>query len=333
MKINNETKIGIIAVAALILLFFGFSYLKGRNIFHKENKLYAVYRDVMGLKVSNPVVINGLQVGHITNIDGGRDMRKLLVTLALTRDVNIPDNSIAIINPNLLSSPTIEIQLGNSNTFKRNGDTLMTGTGVGAIDEALRVLNPVLYEVRKSVASLDSVFKVISTTFDNDTKVHIRSMLKNLDVVSQSFTVSAKSLETMMDPHTGSIGQSMTNINSFTRNLSDNGQNMDTIVSNMKTISDHLTKLNLEQTLNELNTSLNNLKGVTESLNSKDGSLGMLVNDKGLYQNLESTTRKLNTLLDDMRVHPRRYLNISVFGKKDKGNFLIEPLPNDPAKQ
>lgn len=332
MKINNETKIGIIAVVALVLLFLGFSYMKGKNIFRVENKMYAKYDDVIGLKVSNPVVINGLQVGHVANIDGGKDMRELLVTITFTRDVNIPDNSVASINPNLLGSPTIDIRLGDSHVYKKNGDTLMTSAGAGAIDEALKVLNPVLYEVRKSVASLDSVFTVISTTFDSDTKAHVRGLIKNLDDVSKSFTVTSKSLETMMDPNTGSIGQSLAHINSFTGTLANNGQNMDTIVSNMKTISGELTGLDVKHTLDELNVSLTNLKAVTESLNSKDGSLGMLVSDKGLYENLQSTTQKLNTLLDDMRVHPRRYLNISVFGKKDKGNYLTEPLPHDSTK-
>lgn len=329
MKINNETKIGIIAVVALALLFFGFSYLKGKNVFRPENRMFAIYTDVMGLKISNPVVINGLQVGHIAAIDGGRDMRRLLVTISFTREVNIPENSVATINPTLLGSPSVEIQLGNSDIYKKNGDTLITTAGVGAIDEALRVFNPVLYEVRKSVASLDSVFMAISTTFDADTKAHIRSVIKNLNQISESFTITAKSLETMMDPNSGSIGQSLNNINSFTGALSSNNRNLDTIVTNLKTVSHELAGVELKETMDDLNKTLNNLKEITASLNSREGSLGMLVSDKGLYQNLEATTRKLNTLIDDMRVHPRRYLNISVFGKKDRGNYLKGPLPND----
>lgn len=332
MKINNETKIGIIAVASLALLFLGFSYLKGKNVFRVENKMFAKYSDVLGLKISNPVVINGLQVGHVANIDGGKDMRELLVTLTFTKEVNIPDNSVASINPNLLGSPTVEIKLGDAGVYKHNGDTLETSAGGGAIDEALRILNPVLYEVRKSVASLDSVFTVISTTFDSDTKSHIRGMIKNLDDVSASFTVTSKSLETMMDPHSGAIGQSLSNVNSFTSTMAGNGHNLDTIMSNMKTISSDFAALDLKQTVDQLNVSLTNLKDITESLNNKEGSLGMLVSDKGLYENLELTTQKLNTLLDDMRVHPRRYLNISVFGKKDKGDYLREPLSDDSAR-
>lgn len=329
MKISNEAKIGIIAIAALIVLFLGFSFLKGKNIFHKETKMYAVYNDVLGLKQSNPVVINGLQVGKISNIDGGKDMKQLLVTVTFGKDVNIPINSIAIINPNLLGSPTLEIQLGNSTTYKSNGDTLLTTASSGAFDEALKVLNPVLYEVRNAVKSLDSVLQIVGTTFDPQTKNNIKDIIANLSLVTLSFTTTAKSLEVMMDPEKGALAQSLRNVNQFTANLNGNNAKLDSIMQNVNIATRNIAAVNVQQTMDSLDVAVNNLKNVSEKFNNKDGSLGLLLNDKSLYNNLEATSNKLNILVDDIRVHPKRYVNISVFGKKDKGNYLTAPMVDD----
>lgn len=173
MKISNETKIGVMAIIGIAILIIGFNFLKGKGLFKKENHIYAVYQDVQGLVKSNPVVINGLQVGRIENLDGGKDMRKIVVTVSLNKDVNIPNNSLAVINPNLLGSPTLEIQLGTSNTYMKNGDTLLTTLSGGAFDEAMKLINPVLYEVRNAVKSLDSVLTTITGVFDTRAKSNI----------------------------------------------------------------------------------------------------------------------------------------------------------------
>lgn len=333
MKLSNETKIGLIATVALILLFLGFSYLKGKNIFHHEKKMYAVYKDVVGLKKSNPVVINGLQVGSISDIDGGIDMRDLLVTVTFSKDVNIPDNSIAVITPNLLGSTSLEIRLGDSDVFKNDGDTLNTSSTVGAIDEALKVLNPVLFEVRNAVNSLDSVLRIVSTTFDDATRNHIQEMIENVNVITHSFVTSARSLESVMNPDSGALGKSFNNINVFTDNLNKHNQNLDTILTNVKVMSNQFGAADFKSTIDSLGIAVNNFSEVAKSINSKNGSVGMLLHDKKLYENLEATTTKLNTLIDDIRVHPRRYVNISVFGKKDKKEYLLEPLRTDSTVQ
>lgn len=329
MKISNETKIGILAIAAIVLLFLGFSFLRGKSMFHKETKMYAVYRDVLGLKKSNPVVINGLQVGQISDISGGKDMRRLVVTVTFSEDVNIPDNSVAVINPNLLGSPTLEIQLGTASNYKQSGDTLLTMASTGAIDEALKVLNPVLYEVRNAVQSLDSVLHIVSTTFDPTTKNNIKDIIKNLDLVTESFSVSARSLEVMMDPQKGALSQSLHNVNAFTANLRENNEKVDNILSNFNTTSSKLAGIDLTRTVDSLNDAIYSLQNVAARMNSNEGSLGRLLNDQTLYQNLESTTHKLNTLIDDVRVHPKRYVSFSVFGRKSKANYLTAPLIDD----
>ncbi len=332
MKINNETKIGVMAVVGVAMLIIGFKFLKGRGVFNKEKHIYAIYADVQGLKQSNPVVINGLQIGRIANLDGGKDMKRILVTVSLTKDVNIPTNSLAVINPNLLGSPTMEIQLGDANTYLKNGDTLLTTLSSGAFDEAMKIINPVLYEVRNAVKSLDSVLTTITTVFDVRTKANIQSILANVNAATASFVVTSQSLQKLVDVQNGALAQSLENMKTFTSNLNDNNNQLDSIMKNTQTFSAKLSQLDLKRTLDTLQVAINNFKAGAEKINSKEGSLGLLLNDKTLYNNLESTSDKLNILLDDIRVHPKRYVNFSVFGKKDKGNYLKAPLIDDTLK-
>ena len=332
MKINNETKIGILALVGIALLVIGFNFLKGTSLFKKETQIYAKYQDVQGLVRSNPVMINGMQIGRIANLDGGKDMKAITVTVSLTKDVNIPSNSLAVINPNLLGSPTMEIQLGDAHTYLKSGDTLLTTLSGGAFDEAMKLINPVLYEVRNAVKSLDSVLTTITGVFDTHTKNSIKSMLDNLNLATASFVVTSESLKTIMDTQNGALAKSLNNVNSFTANLNSNNNTLDSILDNTKKFSKNLSSIDLTKTLDTLNVAISNFKQSSEKINSKDGSMGLLLNDKTLYTNLEATTNKINILLDDIRVHPRRYVNFSVFGKKDKGNYITAPLEDDTLK-
>jgi phospholipid/cholesterol/gamma-HCH transport system substrate-binding protein len=234
MKITNETKIGVLAIVGVVLLVVGFNFLKGKNLFKKNEYIYAVYQDVQGLKKSNPVVINGLQIGRIENIDGGKDMKRIVVTVNLFKDVNIPSNSLAVINPNLLGSPTLEIQLGNTTKYMQSGDTLLTTLSGGAFDEALKLINPVLYEVRNAVKSLDSVLHVVTGVFDPTTKNNIREIVANLNTTTASFAISAASLQQMMNAQNGALAKSLENVNTFTANLNTNNQKLNDILSNTK---------------------------------------------------------------------------------------------------
>lgn len=332
MKISSETKIGVLAVVAIALLVIGFNFLKGKNLFKKNENIYAVYTDVQGLAKSNPVVINGLQIGRIANLDGGKDMKRILVTVSLFKEVNIPSNSLAVINPNLLGSPTLEIQLGNATTYLKSGDTLLTTLSGGAFDEALKIINPVLYEVRNAVKSLDSVLHIVTGVFDPTTKNNIKDIVANLNTTTASFAISANSLQKMMDIQNGALSKSLENVNIFTTNLNGNNQRLNDILANAQKASAKLAAINVQNTLDTLNVAVNNFKKGSEKMNGKEGSLGLLLNDKTLYNNLEATANKLNILLDDIRVHPRRYVNVSIFSKKDKGNYITAPLIDDTLK-
>ena len=332
MKISNETKTGVLAIVGIGLLIYGFNFLKGKNIFAKERHIYAVFEEVADLAESNPVKINGLQIGTISKIDGGKDMRRIVVTVRLTHDVNIPDNSVAMLKPNPLGATALNIKLGTTPTFLKPGDTLLTALSGGAFDEALKMLNPVLYEVRNAVKSLDSVLHIIGTTFDPATKNNIKGVLENLNATTASFTLSAQSLQTILNPQTGVLAKSLANVETFTRNLNSNNDKINSLMANADKASSTFAKLDPQKVLTQLDNTIKDLQTGIAKLNSNKGSLGLLMNDTKMYDNLTSSTKSLNILLDDIRVHPKRYISISVFGKKDKGDYLANPITTDTTK-
>lgn len=327
MKISNETKIGVLAVVAIAIMILGFNFLKGKNLFEKNDKIYAVFPKVTGLTTSNPVMINGLQVGMVYKIDNiSKNITDgILVTINLARDVNIPKNSVASISADLLGGATVNIDLGNSTDYVQNGDTLGSRMKAGLLDEVTASLNPALKNLDGTLQSLDSLIQVVGTYFDPATKNNFQKIFANLSAASAS-------VNTLVSSHNSSLNKTLDNVSRITGNLDSNKQTINATLGNLQATSQHLADLKLEETIKSLNTTMASLNGVIAKANSKDGSIGLLLNDKKLYNNLESTTRSLNTLLDDLRVHPKRYVNVSVFGKKDKSTPLSAPLSADSTQ-
>jgi phospholipid/cholesterol/gamma-HCH transport system substrate-binding protein len=324
MKISNETKIGILAVAAIAILILGFNFLKGKNLFEKNDKIYAIFPKVTGLLGSNPVLVNGLQVGIVSDIhERSRNLSDgIVVTINLARDVDIPKNSVAVISSELLGTASLVIEPGSDLDFLKDGDTLHSRIKGGLIDEVTASLNPALKALNGTLESLDSLIQVAGTYFDPNTKNNFHKIFANLSAASNS-------INGLIASQNSSLNKTLANMSRVTGNLDSNKSKINNTLSNLETTSAKLADLKLEQTISSLNQTVAGLNGVLNKANSKEGSLGLLLNDKKLYTNLENTSRSLNTLLDDLRVHPKRYVNISVFGKKEKGGALMAPLNQD----
>jgi len=328
MTISNETKVGSLTAIAIVLLILGFNFLKGKSIGGDSHRYQAVFTDVQGLAKGNPVVISGKETGNILDIDGGKEMKQLKVSINMKDEVNIPDDSYAIITKSLLGAVQLEIKLGNSKTFKKDGDNIQTMASTDMIGDAMKKLDPVLYEVTKAVRSLDSVLHTVNSVVDPNTKHNIRSTMENLNKTTASLAVSSASLQSMLNAQTGSIAKTVDNLNSFTGALKNNNEKFTQTMTNVETATGKLAKLDLETTMTNLNSSITDLKSIMAKANSDKGTLGLLMNDTKLYNNLNATSNKLNLLLDDLRLHPKRYVNVSVFGRKDKTGPLTVPLPD-----
>jgi phospholipid/cholesterol/gamma-HCH transport system substrate-binding protein len=324
MKVSNETKVGALTAISITLLILGFNFLKGKNLFSKANtEIYAVFQKVDGLNISNPVNINGLQIGKIYEMhEKSRHMDGIIVTINLLKDIDIPNNSFATVSSDLLGAASINITLGDSKAYMQNGDTLLTQNSSGLIEGIKASLNPALNSVNGAVQSLDSLLKVVGTYFDPATKVNFHTIVANL-------TKSSAELQKLLDAQNSTLAKSLNNVNLITGNLAKNNEKITQTFDNLEKATGKFANMKIDETLSSLQSTLTEFKGVLAKANSKDGSIGLLLNDPKLYRNLESTTYKLNILLDDFRTHPKRYVNVSVFGKKDKGQPLTAPLQDD----
>lgn len=328
MTISNETKVGSLTAIAIVLLILGFNFLKGKSLTAKNTRYYASFTDILGLTKGSPVSINGKEVGSIYDIDGGKEMRLIKVTVNMKDDVNVPDDSYCIISKSFLGAVEMNIKLGNSKTFKKDGDTLQTLAAGDLIGDAMKKLDPVLYQVTNAVKSLDTLLGSVNSVFDANTKNNLRATMQNLNTATASLAVSTASLQGMLNAQTGSVAKTVDNLNSFTGALKNNNDKLTQTMANMETATGKFAKLDMEGTLLQLNGTITELKTMLTKANSNSGSLGLLMNDPRLYNNLNATSNKLNLLLDDVRMHPKRYINVSVFGKKDKSQPLMVPLPD-----
>jgi phospholipid/cholesterol/gamma-HCH transport system substrate-binding protein len=216
--------------------------------------------------------------------------------------------------------------MGDSKDFVKNGDTILTMNKPGILDDVKSSLNPTLAIVNGTVKSLDSLLEVIGTYFDPYTKNNFHTIVANL-------TKSSAEMQKLLNSQTGALAQSLNNVNQFTGNLAKNNEKVTQTLDHVEKATSKLANAKIDETLASLQSTMNELKGVVSKANSKDGSLGLLLNDPKLYRNLESTTYKLNILLDDFRTNPKRYVNVSVFGKKDKSQPLTSPLKDDSTSQ
>ena len=328
MKISNETKIGALTAIAIVLLVLGFNFLKGKTFFSKSHTIYAKYKDVQGLAASNPVVINGLQVGSVYSITTDKNMREILVNMNMTKDVNIPTNSIARIKPSLLGITSVEITLGDATTFVARDGYIATEATAGIFNDVLSKVDPVLYQVTKAVASIDSLLSSVTKILDPTAKNNIAGVLANLNTTTANLTGASASLTQLLNTQTGALAGTLNNLNSFTSNLDKNNGKINTVLENLDKTASNLSQLDIQKTLNTLNSAVVDLKSAIGKLNSTDGTAGLLLNDNKLYNNLTATANKLNLLIDDLKTNPKRYVSLSIFGKKNKSGGLTVPLPD-----
>lgn len=330
MKLSNETKVGLLAIAAIVVLVLGFNFLKGQNVFAKPPVLYAVFSNVGSLDKSNQVKINGLPVGTVYSIkQADKEVNNIIVEIHLTRDIEIPKNSVAFIDAGLLNSSFVNIEKGNQHIYLESGDTISTRLDQGLLGSIQSQVAPTLAKIDQTLDSLKYTIGKINSVFDPNTKNNLQDVIAHLAAASGN-------LEQLLNAQTGVLAQSLANINSVTANLAKNNDAVSGSIRNIEVTTSKLANANIEGTISALQSAIGELKNTIAGFNSKKGSLGLLMNDRELYDKLNRMTDRLNSAalsaeitLDDLREHPKRYVNFSVFGSKTKGQPLTSPAVKD----
>ncbi len=320
MKLNRETKIGLVVVVAIVLVYIGVNFLKGIYVFNKPVMYYGIYEKVNGLQASNPVVLNGFKIGQVRSvelIDGGRG--GLIVSMTIYEDVAIPkDSKAALKSADLLGSMQIDIRLGKSSIMAQSGDTLTPTIEGDLVEEVNAQLRPIKVKAEGLISSVDSVIRVMEAILNADSQQNLIESFQGINNAIASLERTAFRVDTLVKEEKSRISSILQNIDNLTKTLSDNSENLSSILTNFNTISDQLAKAEIANTINSANEALSELKTAIEKINSGDGSLGMLLNNDSLYNNLNMASNNLDLLLEDMRINPNRYVQVSLFGKKNK---------------
>jgi phospholipid/cholesterol/gamma-HCH transport system substrate-binding protein len=251
-----------------------------------------------------------------------------LVQLRINKKIDIPQNSVARITSDLLGSKAVQIDFGNATTYLQDGDTIYAAVD-GSITDALKEqLNPLVKKLEGTLSSVDSVLLTVSSVFDPAAKANLRSAIAHLNSTMGNFTQTSASLNKMLDPQHGNVQATFDNLEALTANLKNNNDKINAILNNAEKTTAALANGQLDKTLLELQQMATRLNETIAKMNSTDGSIGLMLNDKKVYNNLQSSLNSLNKLLEDLRVNPKRYVHFSLFGKKTK----VQPIPSDTAK-
>jgi len=293
----------------------GFSYLKSTPIFDNSKTFFAVYPNVGGLQSGTTVSINGFSVGKVNDIRFLDEKGNLLVTFTVGNDFKFSKNStVELYDTGIIGGKGLQIKPIFDGAPAQSGDTLKTETRPGITDLAQQKLNPLVRKVESAISGADSVLVNVNSVLDENTKKELKEVIGGLNTLINSLNGSAATLNTVLAGNEEKLNTSF--------------ENFEKLTANFAKLSDSLNSAGLGRTLESLESTMASLDQVTSKIENGDGSLGLLMNDKELYTNLNNASRELDLLLQDFRLNPKRYVNVSVFGKKQKEYELPE---DDPA--
>ena len=315
MKISKETKIGIIFVVAAGLLFWGYNFLKGKDVFIKERIFYAKYYDVSGLGKADPVFINGLRAGLVRSLyfENNKSGR-IIVELQITEDFPLGKNTVAkIISTDLMGTKAISLALGDSPDLLVNGDTLNSVIESTLQEQMEKMLGPLKNKAERLMIDVEAIVTNLQAILNSETSDNIRQSLKHLEKSLVNVESVTDNLDNIVTAEKGKIKRILENAESITENLEQNNEHLSAILVNFHQISDSLAAADLAATINNANKAMVDFSSIMEKINAGEGSMGMLINNDTLYFELEKTARDLNLLLEDVKLNPKKYVKFSLF--------------------
>jgi len=317
LRLTKEIKAGLIVVLGITALILGFSYLKSNSLLGKSTTLHAVYDHVGGLQSGTAVSLNGFSVGTIDDITFLDESGKLMVSFTLTTDLPIPaDSKAELYDTSVLGGKGLQIVLGTpGSAIAQNGDTLISMVKMGMTDRITELMEPLEAKVNSAIVETDLLMKNLNQLLDTDSQALLRETLKNFSETSTSLKVISQNVSENLAANEKALGTILENTAELTANLS--------------TVSQTLNEADLKGLMTDLDASISATKEILEGIKNGDGAVGQIFTNQELYVSLTSNLNQLEWLLQDLRLNPKRYLSVSVFGKKQKDYVAPE---SDPAK-
>lgn len=299
MKLTKEIKIALVAIVGILIMYFGINFLKGMNLFSTNNAYYMTFDDIQGLGASTPIYADGYKVGTVDGMEYDyKENGPIKVKVDINKDLRIPQGSKAEIVKDLMGNLQVNLLLANNPRERVEPGGVIPGAVNGGMMDKAANLIPV---VEKMLPKLDSILTSVNALLADPA---LAASLHNVETITSNLTVSTRELNTLM---TGLNKQ----VPGMVRKA--NG-----VLDNTNRLTANLASLDVQGTLNRVNQTLESAHQFTEKLNSNQGSLGLLMNDTKLYDNLTSTMSHADSLVIDLKAHPKRYVHFSVFGRKDK---------------
>ena len=299
MKLTNEVKIALVSIVAIVLLFFGLQYLKGLTMFSTDDHYYARFSDITGMTQSSPIYANGYRVGVVENIAYDfASPDNIVATISIDPRLRLPKGTTAEISSDLLGNVQLELKLGeNPVDLLEKGDTILGSIQKGAMGK----VGAMVPQIEKMLPKLDSILASLNTLLASPA---LQNSLNNIETITVNLNSATSQLSQLSTSLNGQLPQLMTKA--------------DGVLANTESFTRQLSSIDVAATMNKVNQTLSNVHQMTEALNSKEGTLGLLMHDTQLYRNLNATMVDADQLLIDFKEHPKRYIHFSVFGKKDK---------------
>ena len=298
-KFSKEIQIGLVAIVGAVVLYFGLQFLKGLTVFSTDSNYYVKFKDISGLSASSPVYANGYRVGVVENIiydfEGAGD---IVAVVGINNEMRMPKGTTADIVSDLLGNIKLELKLGDKAAgVLAPGDTIIGGQELGAMAKAAEIIP----QVQSLLPKLDSILVSVNALLADPALAH---SLHNIEQITGSLTSTSKDLNRLTT--------------SLNRQMPQMLENADGLLANTNSLTRNLNELDLAATMQKVDHTLWNVEQMTAKLNSNEGTIGLLMRDPGLYNNLNATMMHADSLMIDLKRHPKRYVHFSVFGKKDK---------------
>ena len=298
-KFSKEIQIALVALVGIVVLYFGLQFLKGLTVFSTDNNYYVKFSDISGLSASSPVYANGYRVGVVENIVYDfENQGDIVAVMSINNEMRIPSGSYAEIASDLLGNIKLELKLGpNYSDIIEPGDTISGGLQMGALSKAANIIP----QVESLLPKLDSILANVNALLSNPA---LSNSLTHIDQMTGSLNNTAVELNHLASGLNKQVPQML--------------ENADGLLANTNSLTHNLNDLDIAGTMQKVDHTMRNLEQMTAKLNSNEGTLGLLMRDPGLYNNLNATMMHADSLMIDLKKHPKRYVHFSVFGKKDK---------------